>query len=83
MITGDNSLYGKIESLQEQGVKIDNVKQIKIKGFDAIVAYLPFIDTTIVDITLPTTTLSIYTKGKTDLLPFVEQSIKFHRLTNY
>lgn len=83
MTTGDNTLYGKIESLQEQGVEINNIQRVNVNGFKALSAYLPFLDTTVVDITLPDTTLSIYQKGKQNLLPFVKKSIKFNALSNF
>lgn len=83
MTTGDNTLYGKIESLQEQGVEVNNIHKTKVHGFKTLSAYLPFIDTTVIDIRLPNTTLSIYQKGKQNLLPFVDKSIKFNALSNF
>ena len=83
MTTGDSNTYGKIVSLQEQGIEIDNILSIKVNGFQALTAYLPFIDSTIIDITLPNTTFSIYQKGKTNLLPFAQKAIKFSKISRY
>ena len=83
MTTGNSNIYGKIESLQEQGIEINNVLNVNINGFRALTAYLPFIDSTIVDITLPNTTFSIYQKGKKDLIPFAKKAIKFSSVSRF
>jgi len=83
MTTGNSNIYGKIESLQEQGIKIDNILKIKVNGYKALVAYLPFIDSTIVDITLPNTTFSLYQKGKKSLIPFAKKAIKFSKISRF
>ena len=81
MTTGSNTIYGKIESLQEQGIEINNVLKIEVKGYRALTAYLPFINSTIIDIMLPNTTFSIYKKGKNNLIPFAKKAIKFNRVS--
>ncbi len=83
MTTGSNNIYGKIESLQEQGIEINKVVKIKTHGYRTLVAYLPFIDSTIVDIILPNTTFSIYQKGRKNLLPFAKKAIKFSKLSHF
>ena len=83
MTTGSNNLYGKIESLQEQGIEIKQIAKVKVNGFKTLAAYLPFIDSTIVDIILPNTTFSIYQKGRKNLIPFAKKAIKFKRVSKF
>ncbi len=83
MTTGDNTLYGKIDSLKEQGITVSGLKKEDINGFKAVTAYLPSVDATIVDLILPNGTFSIYQKGKKDLLPFLKKAINFSRVSNF
>jgi len=76
LATGTVAPYGKIESLIQQGIKVENKKTYEIDGFKAISAYLPEADSTIIDIMLPNSTLSIFKKGRGDLNSFAQKVIK-------
>jgi len=74
--TGTVTPYGKIESLIQQGIKVENKKTYEIDGFKAISGYLPEADSTIIDIMLPNSTLTIFKKGRGDLNSFAQKVIK-------
>ena len=74
---------GKIDSLEKEGIKISKIQKTTIKGYAAKSAYLPIIDATILDITLPNTTISIYSKGKVNLLKFSKKALILYRKPSY
>jgi len=76
LTTGTVAPYGKIESLIQQGIKVEDKKTYEIDGFKAISGYLPEADSTIIDIMLPNSTISIFKKGKGDLNNFAQKVIK-------
>ena len=83
MTTGKIVPSGKILSLKEQGVKIENYQEKDLEGFKTISAYLPIIDATITDIMLPNSTISIFTKGKKELYNFAKQALKLKIKDSY
>lgn len=73
MTTGDVVPSGKIDSLIEQGIKVSDIKKTNLDGFRTVSAYIPVVDATVVDIMLPNTTISLYSKGKAKLEKFAKQ----------
>ena len=76
MTTGEETSSGKIASLIEQGIKVENYKVKDLLGYKTVSAYLPIIDATITDVILPNTTISIYSKGKKKLYNFAQKALK-------
>ena len=74
---------GKVETLKEEGVNISNIQESFIDGFKVISAYLPIVDASVLDIELPNTTISLYTKGKFDLLDFSKKVLLLRKKINY
>ena len=83
MTTGNVVPSGKIASLKDQGVKIENYQEKDLEGYKTISAYLPIINATITDIMLPNTTISIFAKGKTELYNFAKQALKLRVKNSY
>ena len=84
MTTGKEITSGKIESLKQQGIKVENMQKKNLNGFESVSAYLPVVNATVTDIMLPNTTISIYSKGKSDLFSFAKKAIKLNlRTTSY
>ena len=81
--TGSNVPAGKIASLNEQGIKIENYSEKNLKGYKTVNAYLPNVDATITDIMLPNTTISIFAKGKIELYDFAKEVLKLRVNNSY
>ncbi len=82
-ITTNGQQGGKIESLKKQGLKLVNIRESRINGFKITTAYLPIVNATIADIMLPSGTISIYCKGKSDLSAFAKKAIKLKLNQSY
>ncbi len=76
MTTGEETSSGKIASLIDQGIKVENYTVKDLLGYKTVSAYLPIIDATVTDVMLPNTTISLYTKGKKELYSFAQKALK-------
>ncbi len=77
------TLEGKIVSLVKKGIKVEDINNTIVNGYETTAAYLPILDATIIDIFLPNSTMSLYTKGQKNLLEFAKKAILFKKDLNY
>jgi len=82
-LISQNTLLGKIDTLLQEGFEIENLKDSSINGYKFKEAYLPSVDATIADISLPNATISIYTKGKTNLKDSAKELLRLKLNSNY
>ena len=83
MTTGDVVPSGKIESLKEQGIQIENYQVKDLSGYKTVSAYLPIIDATVTDVMLPNTIITIFSKGKKELYSFAQKALKLRVKNSY
>lgn len=71
-----NILLGKIDSLKKEGLEVSNIKNLKLEGYETKEGYIPSVDATVVDITLPSATISLYAKGNINLIKNAKELLK-------